>query len=84
MDFRSLIEGFFDRMQYKCPSCGKLMHFADEEVLVCDNCGYGVDADDYPGERYEDIYYAKKEEICGYTDDEEDESGEWYDPEWDE
>jgi DNA-directed RNA polymerase subunit M/transcription elongation factor TFIIS len=43
---------------YYCYECGTTMEKADEDVLVCPNCGHSVDIEDYATEEedYEDFY----------------------------
>lgn len=41
----------------KCPECESagVMHAADDSVLVCDDCGYSIDSDDYKDALFERI-----------------------------
>jgi ribosomal protein L37AE/L43A len=50
-----IIEGLFDFI-YTCPECGKKMKFEteNEDVLVCEHCGYSVEAELYGEEEYGD------------------------------
>lgn len=45
-------------MWYECYECGTPMVKADEEVLVCPNCGHSVEIEDYTteGDIYEQLY----------------------------
>ena len=58
---------------YICSKCGAKMEFEDEweEVLICPNCGYDMDADKYGFESDEEYeaFYPTKEEIVGYDDE---------------
>ena len=70
--------------QYICEECGAEMKFGDpmETVLVCPECGYSIDVDDYDDEDDDD--YPTREEVLGIAgeDDEWDEDnpeGETYD-----
>lgn len=82
--------GFFDYLlnhisgvsDYTCPECGGKMEFADDEVLVCEECGYSIDVDDYDDdESYEELYPSKEDVTGEYEDDEDDpdDTGERYD-----
>jgi len=51
---------------YICPDCGKLLEFEDEyrETLVCLNCGYEVDIDEYGYTEEElDSLYPREDEL---------------------
>ena len=45
-------------MNYECYDCGAEMEKADAEVLVCLNCNYSVNIEDYAeqSEIYEEVY----------------------------
>lgn len=67
-------------LDYYCPECGGKMEFADDEVVVCNDCGYSIEADDYDDLLEDDSDYPTREEFFGYDEDEdEDDSGETYD-----
>lgn len=53
--------------EYFCPECGELMVFEDEkwrDSLVCENCGYSCQLDDY-GDDPEDVDRKRITEIAG-------------------
>ena len=67
------LSGRSSSRNYTCPECDGTMHFADDEVLVCDVCGYSIDVDYYDEEIEErSTSYPTREEVCGWDDDEED------------
>lgn len=73
--------------EYFCYECGTEMKKADDEVLVCPECGHSVDIKDYLTEeedynyitytsKYDDeTYFADNEEFpsVSYDDEEDDE-----------
>ncbi len=64
--------------EYICPECGDVMVFETEDSLVCENCGYGTDVDEYgfTDKSYEELYPTKADvlmEIGEYEEDEVDE-----------
>lgn len=64
--------------EYTCPECGGKMHFADEHVLVCDECNNSVEVE-YYAEVIEELTTDSptREEVLGcgeddWNDDEDD------------
>lgn len=52
---------------YYCYECGAVMEKADDEVLVCPQCGHSVDIVDYSTE--EEDYEEFNNSIGGYDDE---------------
>lgn len=61
MKIRDAINGMFSD-EYICEECGGKMEKADDTVLVCKECGYSTDIDDYgDAHEYDDYYSSVKE-----------------------
>ena len=79
--------GLFGSKEYECPECGSEMHLEGDEV-ICYNCGYSVDEDEY-GVDYDEMYPTKADvlielgEYDGEDDEDDDEETYEYDPDLD-
>lgn len=61
--------------KHYCYECGAVMEKADENVLVCPDCGHSVDEDDYVTEEedYEEFYGSRSkydDETYGHDNEE--------------
>ena len=66
-----------DRSEYPCMRCRAPMHKADDEVLVCDKCGYSVDIEDWISDP--ELFDSEVTHLTKYDDPAYEEYGEDYD-----
>ena len=79
--FSDLFRSAFFSGNYTCPECGEAMEFEDEheETLICPNCDYEVDIENYGFGKDEDYDALYPVDDIDADNEDEDYTGETYD-----